>query len=92
MADEGCRRRGLNAPINARDDVEGRGEGVDVRCPRSLHRTLKETSLGNIYIPGNFSLTTNATVGYDVNYTYVVGDDYQRHRWQCTTSACTRYG
>ena len=29
---------------------------------------------------------TNATVGNDVNYTYVVGDDYQRHRWQCTTS------
>ena len=28
----------------------------------------------------------NATVGYDVNYTYVVGDDSQRHRWQCTTS------
>ena len=28
----------------------------------------------------------NATVGYDVNYTYVVGDDSKRHRWQCTTS------
>ena len=23
---------------------------------------------------------------YDVTKTYVVGDDYQRHRWQCTTS------
>ena len=23
---------------------------------------------------------------YDVIKTYVVGDDYQRHRWQCTTT------
>jgi len=23
---------------------------------------------------------------YDVTKTYMVGDDYQRHRWQCTTS------
>ena len=39
MVDAGCGRRGLNAPINARDDVEEHGEGVDVVClaPRREH-------------------------------------------------------
>ena len=39
MADEGCGRRRLNAPINARDDVEENGEGVGVvgLAPRREH-------------------------------------------------------
>ena len=39
MADAGCGRRGLNAPINARDDVEEHCEGVEVvgLAPRREH-------------------------------------------------------